>query len=138
MLQEVNLKFLKVGYSLFCPCAGFVYVFVLVHINYIRWSIWRVQSNIPHNLWPRSAMFHNTSLHFLYISTLEIFVHNNTILYCNCLTVNIVNKVIKRLLALNHVWLAISTAGAANRNPEGVSSNNLCLPLEFVSHHGNS
>jgi hypothetical protein len=34
----------------------------------------------------------NTSLHFLYISTLEIFVHNNTILYCNCLTVNIVNK----------------------------------------------
>jgi hypothetical protein len=37
-------------------------------------------------------MFDNTSLHFLYISTLEIFVHNNTILYCNFLTVNIVNK----------------------------------------------
>jgi hypothetical protein len=37
-------------------------------------------------------MFDNTSLHFLYISALEIFVHNNTILYCNCLTVNIVNK----------------------------------------------
>ena len=30
-------------------------------------------------------MFDYTSLHFLYISTLEIFVHNNTILYCNCL-----------------------------------------------------
>jgi hypothetical protein len=27
-----------------------------------------------------SAMFDNISLHFLYISTLEIFVHNNTIL----------------------------------------------------------
>ena len=37
-------------------------------------------------------MFDNISLHFLYISTLEIFVHNNTILYCNFLTVNIVNK----------------------------------------------
>ena len=37
-------------------------------------------------------MFDNTSLYFLYISTLEIFVHNDTILYCNCLTVNIVNK----------------------------------------------
>jgi hypothetical protein len=40
-------------------------------------------------------MFDNISLHFLYISTLEIIVHNNTILYCKCLTVNIVNKVIK-------------------------------------------
>jgi hypothetical protein len=31
-------------------------------------------------------MFDNTSLHFLYISTLEILVHNiNTILYCNFL-----------------------------------------------------
>jgi hypothetical protein len=25
-----------------------------------------------------------------------------------------------------------------NRNPEGVSLNNLCLPLEFVSNHENS
>jgi hypothetical protein len=95
--------------------------------------MWRVQSNIPHNLWPRSAMFYNTSLHFLYIFTLEIFVHNHTVLSCNFLTVNIVNKE----AALNFVWLAISTAGAANRNPEGVSSNNLCLPLEFVSNHEN-
>jgi hypothetical protein len=37
-------------------------------------------------------MFDNISLHFLYISTLEIFVHNNTVLSCNFLTVNIVNK----------------------------------------------
>ena len=44
-------------------------------------------------------MFDNTSLHFFYISTLEIFVHNNTILYCNFLTVNIVNKVINRPLS---------------------------------------
>ena len=35
-------------------------------------------------------------------------------------------------------YACISTPGAANRNPEGVSSNNLCLPLEFVSHHENN
>jgi hypothetical protein len=32
-----------------------------------------------------------------------------------------------------------SVAGAVNRNPEGVTgSNNLCLPLEFVSNNENS
>jgi hypothetical protein len=37
-------------------------------------------------------MFDNTLLHFLYIYTLEILVHNNTILYCNFLNLNILNK----------------------------------------------
>jgi hypothetical protein len=55
-------------------------------------------------------MFDNTLLHFLYIYTLEILVHNNTILYCNFLNLNILNKE----AALNRVWLDISTARAAN------------------------
>jgi hypothetical protein len=65
---------------------------------------------------------------------MEFLVHFYTGNFLNnFLNVNIVNKE----AALNLVWLAISTAGAANRNPEGVSSNNLCLPLEFVSNHEN-
>jgi hypothetical protein len=80
-------------------------------------------------------MFDNTSLHFLYISTLEIFVHNNTILYCNCLTVNIVNK---RGRFEPCVTCYINSWGGEPKSRRSEFESFVFTFGEFVSHHENS